>query len=368
MWNLCVQLDNEYQRQYKKSINQTELQRKTKKCVPLHSKNIQHVVHKYLFARDSTWKSISAKHNNSHKVKLPYKNKKYFTSGWDYQSIRVDYDNGIIMLSKPKTMIDGKMRILKPIKCHSKSIPQNIVEVELVWRGRLYLAVKYKEHTTYKQIKSDNVAAIDLGEIHAVASMDNNGNAVIITGRQMRSYKRFRNKQQAELRAKMSKCTKDSKQWSKYQRAMDKVAFKSKRKTNDALHKITKHYVDYCVVRDIKRVYYGDLDSLTRNSKQNNVGHTFTRQKINQWEYGELIKLLEPKLSRHGIELIKVKEYYTSQKCPKCKNLNKPMGRNYVCGCGYTQHRDVVGAMNILNDNAGTNIQYYQVKKYLQIA
>lgn len=349
-----------------KSLNQGELQKLTKGCVPLQSKNIQHVVHKYLFARDAMWKSRKAKHEDSHKVKLPYKHKKYFTSGWDYQAIKIDYDNGLIMLSKPKTMIDGKMRVLKPVKCYAKSIPKNIVEIELIWRGRLVLAVKYKEQAEYLQIKSNNSAAIDLGEIHSVTSVDNNGSAIIITGRQMRSFKRFRNKEQAKLRSKISKCTKYSNQWKKYNKAMDKLKYKTENKINDSIHKITKHYVDYCIMNDISKVYYGDLDSATRGTKGR--VRKQTGQKLNDWNYGQLVQQLENKLSRYGIELIKVKEYYTSQKCPNCKELNKPSGRNYVCKhCGYTQHRDIVGAINILNDNDDRNIKYYKKLKYLQI-
>ena len=367
VWNLCIKLDKEHQDKYGEQINQSQLQKQTKSCTSLHSKNIHHVVHKYLFARDAMWRSRKAKHENSHKVKLPYKHKKYFTSGWDYQAIKIDYEKGMIKLSKPKTKINGKMKVLKPVKCYAKSIPENIVEIELVWRGRLYFAVKYKEKAEYLQIQSDNSAAIDLGEIHTITSIDNNGNAIIITGRQMRSFKRFRNKEQAKLRGKMSKCIKYSNQWHKYNKAMEKLKYKTDNKTNDALHKITKYYEEYCVINNIKTVYYGDLDSLTRDSKKNNIGHTFTRQKINQWEYGELIKLLEPKLSRYGIKLIKVKEYYTSQTCPNCKTRNKPKGRNYECECGYVQHRDIVGAINILNDNDGRNVKYYKNKRYLQI-
>ena len=366
VWNLCLELDKKYQEQHGKSINRTELQKLTKKCVPLHSKNIQHVVHKYLFARDSMWKSIKAKHEDSHKVKLPYKHKKYFTTGWDYQATRIDYEKGVIKLSVAKVIKDGKI-VSKPIVCYAKDIPKNIVEIELIWRGRLMLVIKYKERAEYLQIKSNNSASIDLGEIHAVTSIDNNGNAVIITGRQMRSFKRFRNKQQAELRSKMSKCTKGSSQWWKYNKAMEKLKYKTDRKTNDCLHKITKHYVDYCIMNDISKVYYGDLDSATRSTKGRINKHV--GQKLQQFEHGELIRLLETKVSRYGIELIKVKEYYTSQKCPNCNKLNKTSSRNYVCkSCGYTQHRDIVGAINILNDNDNKKIKKYKSLRYLQIA
>ena len=365
VWNLCVQLDKKYTEDTNKFLRRTELQKLTKGCVSLHSKNIQHITHKYLFARDAMWKSIEAKHENSYKVELPYKIKKYFTSGWDYQAIKIDYEKGIIKLAKA---LDKENKVKrKPVQCYSKSIPSNIVEIEVVWHGRLYLAIKYKEQADYLQIKSNNSSAIDLGEIHAITSIDNNGNSIIVTGRQMRSYKRFRNKQQGELRSKMDRCAKNSNNHKRYHKAMEKLKYKTDKKINDSLHKITKHYVDYCVMNNISKVYYGDLDSLTRDSKKKNIGHTYTRQKINQWDYGKLIELLEVKLNRYGIEMVKVKEYYTSQKCPSCKILNKVKGRNYECGCGYKQHRDIVGAINILNDNDGRKVKYYNSKKYLQI-
>jgi putative transposase len=66
--------------------------------------------------------------------------------------------------------------------------------------------------------------------------------------------------------------------------------------------------------------------------------------------------------------MIKIKEYYTSKKCPKCKTLNEVKGRNYQCKCGYKNHRDIVGAINILNNNTELNIERYNTFKYLQIA
>jgi putative transposase len=79
------------------------------------------------------------------------------------------------------------------------------------------------------------------------------------------------------------------------------------------------------------------------------------------WRFGQIMLQLENKLTRYGIKLVKVQEYYTSQKCPHCKKNNKPCGRNYICSkCGYEQHRDVVGAINILNDNS-----IYKIKNIL---
>jgi putative transposase len=366
---LCLELDKKYKKETNKFIDQSNLQKQTKKCVHLSAKNIHHIVHKYLRSRDAMFRSIKVKHKDSNKVKLPYKQKTYFITGWDYQSVKVDYDKNIIYLAKGNVIIDGKEKIQKPVKCCCKIIPQNIVEVELKYKDKLYLAIKYKEDKEYLQIKSDNVASIDLGEIHAITSIDNNKNSVIITGRKLRSIKRLRNKEQGKLRNKLSKCTKGSRNYKRYMKALNKLKTKTDNQINDCVHKITKHYVDYCLKNNISKVYYGDLDNCSRNTKNRRKTGRVVRQKLSQWCFGQIILQLQNKLNRYNVQLVKISEAYTSQKCPSCKKRNKPKGRNYVCKkCNYKQHRDIVGAINILNDNNNYHIERYYTLKYLQIA
>ena len=125
--------------------------------------------------------------------------------------------------------------------------------------------------------------------------------------------------------------------------------------------------MDYCIENGISKVYYGDLDSCTRGHSDDNS--KYINQKLRDWCYGQLTKQLENKLSRYGIELVKVSEAYSSQTCPHCGNRHKPTGRNYECQCGYKQHRDVVGAMNILNFNEkDIKLEKYSSLKYLRIA
>jgi putative transposase len=365
VWNLCLKIDQEYREQNNGDwIDRNKLQKLTKKCVHLHAKGIHHVVHKYLFARDAARR---AKEEGRKDVLYPYKQKNYFVTGWDYQSIKVEGNK--ILLAKPMGIKpDGKKYKQKPVVCYVRNIPQNIVEIELIYKNKLYLAIKYKEQAEYKQIQSDNHAAIDLGEIHSITSIDSRGNAVIITGRKLRSIKYLRNKHQAEIYRRMSKCEQGSKQYQKYKNALRNLTYKTERRINDAVHKITKLYLDFCIKNNISKVYYGDLDSATRNTKQNQKGNKFVRQKLSQWNFGEIIRQLENKLSRYGVKMIQVKEYYTSSKCPNCGRINKPKGRDYNCECSYKQHRDLVGAINILNDNTNTNLKYYTTKKYLRIA
>lgn len=370
IWNACVKSDKEHNKITGKYLTRSELQFMMKKSVPIILANsINFVILKYITARDAMFRSIKANHKNSKKVKLPYKEKKYFNTGYTYQNIRIDKEKHLITLARPLIIVDGKQTLQPRIKCHVKTIPDNIKEIELVYKNGLKLAIKYIEEDNKQLIQSENEAAIDLGEIHSITSIDNHGNGIIITGRKIRSIQRLRNKELGRIAQRMSKCTRGSKQYNTYLKSIKKLKYKCDNQMRDCIHKITKLYLDYCLQNNISIVYYGDLDSCTRGTKQKKFGGKMLRQKLTQWCFSKIVQKLENKLSRYGIKLIKVKEYYTSQKCPSCKKRNKPKGRNYECKCGYKMHRDVNGAINILNDNSKKyKITKCNTLKYLRIA
>ena len=168
-WNYCVKIDKEYHNKNGKYMDMATMQTAVKGYNELHAKGHNFVYRKYMSARNSMFKSIKANHENSNKVKLPYKEKKYFNTGWDYQSIICDYKKGLIKMSRPyKLCDDGKRRRQQSVKCYTREIPKNIVEIELLYRNRLYLAIKYKEEDVEHLIQSNNSASIDLGEIHSI--------------------------------------------------------------------------------------------------------------------------------------------------------------------------------------------------------
>ena len=363
-WNEIVKADKEFEKNNERLMNKKELQSFVKNITPLHAVGNQHVYIKYETARAAMFESKKSGHKNSNKVKLPYKKKKYFVVGWNVFCYSIDYKHHKLNLAK-KVDENGDRR--SPIVCTFKTMPKHVVEIELIYRNGLCLAIKYKEPKTNKDIKTGNVAAIDFGEIHSITSIDNNGNGVIITGRKLRSIKRLQNKERGKLSSKRSKTQKGSRQYRKYSRAIYKLKIKSDRQILDCVHKISKLYLDYCIENGISKVYYGDLDSCTRNTKER--ANKLVGQKLNDWCYGLLTLQLENKLSRYGIKMIKVSEAYSSQTCPHCGHRHKPTGRNYECQCGYKQHRDVVGAMNILNFNEkDVQLEKYNNLKYLRIA
>ena len=363
-WNKIVKADNDFYKENGRLMKKSEIQSFVTNITPLHAVGNQHVYLKYYTSRNAMFNSRNAGHKDSKKVNLPYKKKKYFVVGWDVFCYKIIYDKHELRLSKK---VDENGNKQKPIICSFKTMPKHVVEIELIYRDGLCLAVKYKEPKTNTDIKTNNVAAIDLGEIHSITSIDNNGNAIIITGRKIRSIKRLQNKEQAKLRSKRDKLTKGSRQYRKYSRAIYKLSVKTDKQILDCVHKISKLYLDYCIENGISKVYYGDLDSCTRGHHDDMS--KYTNQKLRDWCYGLLMLQLENKLNRYGIELVKVSEAHSSQTCPHCGHRHKPTGRNYECQCGYKQHRDVVGAMNILNFNEkDIQLEKYNNLKYLRIA
>jgi putative transposase len=359
VWNNCLKIDKEYIKLNKKFMTLSQLEFENKQKFPLHAKGINHIVLKYYSCRGAMISSIRKKHKDSKDAKLPYREKRFLPTGWDYQSFRIDYQNKKIKLAGIKNR--GQ------VTCEVKFIPNNVIEVELVFKGKYYLALKYKKESQSNLIQSDNISSIDLGEIHAITSIDKLGNCVIITNRKVKSLIRLKDKRQAELLSKRMGCSIGSIKYKKYTKAIYKIRDEFNRKIIDLIHKQSRAYVDWCIENKVAKVYYGDVDTTTRNSKGRLNQHT--NHKLNMWRFGQITQKCEYKLLEYGIEMIKISEAYSSQTCPKCKKLNKPTNRNYICkSCGYEQHRDVVGAINILNFNTNSNLTKYANKVYLQIA
>jgi putative transposase len=344
IWNECMKLNKELWTNEQKYIDASYLQPKLKgfsKILPANC--IQVTIKKYVGALIGIKQARKAGRTD---MKYPWKQKKNYNTIWKGQSIRVK--GNYILLGKPKDKINKKLQ--KPVKIYSKYIPPNICYAEIKYDNGLKLALNYWiDSNEYKQIESDNVSAIDLGEIHSITSVDTLGNTQIITGRKIRSYQRFRNKELGKLQKKLRKCKKNSRNYKKYRKTIVKLTSKSNAKINYELHKTSKIYTEYIVDNDVKTVIVGDLSKFNMNLKQRKQ-YKGTLQKVVQWQHGKLVDMLTYKLARHGVEVQEISEAYTSQTCPSCNNKYKPKGRNYICKeCGFEMHRDVVGAYNILS-------------------
>uniref|UniRef100_UPI0028AEC76A transposase n=1 Tax=Siminovitchia terrae TaxID=1914933 RepID=UPI0028AEC76A len=99
----------------------------------------------------------------------------------------------------------------KPLNIWVKEWPKGkIKEIELIFDQQLMLSIAYEDGREVKENQFVNRAAIDVGEIHTITAVAENGENLIITGRHLRSIHRLCNKKLSELQRKMSKCTKGS--------------------------------------------------------------------------------------------------------------------------------------------------------------
>ena len=362
IWNDCLAVAKEYSLSNDgKWIGKTGLQKATKGKYKIHSQSVQAVCHKYLHSRDSARGARKMGLDN----KYPYKKKNHFPTKWVDKAFKV-LENGRIELSLGNW--NGKKQ--KPIVLWVKNLPEHeIKEIELSFDRKLKLSISYDDGLSPAVCAGTNKCGVDLGEIHAMAAYCQSGEALILTGRKMRSIHRLRNKKIGELQTLMARCKKNSRQWKKYNRAKRYILSKSDAQLKDTLHKTTKQFASWCTRNDVSEVALGKVEGVQRNTKGKK--RKKTNQKLSNWSFGKLKQFLNYKLEAEGIRLLEIDESYTSQTCPACDRRKKPSNRNYRCKCGYTAHRDVHGARNILSKHLTGKIVYIgdiQETKYLRIA
>lgn len=373
IWNDCVKISKNLWETQEKRPDQNYFQQIFKMGYSdiLSVKSMQLISKKYLSNVNGI---IKARKAGRIDCRYPYKEKRMYNTLYDYMNFQIDYNKSIIKLARPKIKNkQGKIVNQKPIIIYVKTIPQNVIIIEIKYDNGLKLCLNYYEENKQEKnnIQKQNFCAVDMGEIHSIVSIDNNGNNVIITAREIRSVQRFRNKELAKLNRKLRKCKKGSRNYKRYRKAIVKLCSKANAKMNYLLHKTSKLFINHVKENNIKEVIIGDLTNFNRNQK-NTKNRKGAKQKLIQWPHGKLKQKLQYKLERENIGVIEISESYTSQTCPACGHRHKPKGRNYVCKCGYKNHRDIVGAINILSKYINGEIKSMNLPhkpiKYLRIA
>lgn len=126
--------------------------------------------------------------------------------------------------------------------------------------------------------------------------------------------------------------------------------------------------------KDVSKIHREDLTIDSKHYEHNwmkNVNHNISREIIEivekqeksiivledlhrfakfKWNFYQLRQMIEYKAKIKGIKTILIPPAYTSQKCPKCSNINKlnRSGVHFKClKCNYKNNADFVGAYNI---------------------
>ena len=114
---------------------------------------------------------------------------------------------------------------------------------------------------------------------------------------------------------------------------------------------MTRWIAEYCRKEEIRCVVVGDIRNIRKGK---DMGHK-TNQKLHSLPYNRLYIMLEYKLKRYGIQLIKQEESYTSQCSPLSPEVSKRYAeasnrkaRGMYMTDGERYNADAVGAFNIL--------------------
>jgi putative transposase len=152
------------------------------------------------------------------------------------------------------------------------------------------------------------------------------------------------NKTLGALSALISKTKKGSKRNKRLIRTKRKQIRALNNQINDITHKQTSGIISTLHEAGVQILVIGDIRDIRSHGK--NLGRK-SNQKIHQMSHGTIRHKLTYKAANLGIRTVLQNEAYTSQECPLCGTRKKPINRNYSCVCGFTYHRDGVGAMNI---------------------
>ncbi len=296
----------------------------------LHSQSAQAVADSFYDSLQS-WRE-KRESGNYEGLRPPYKQKRHFKVQWKSAAIRLR-DDGVLRLSNGR----GNDPVL--IDWPSDRQPKR---VEIGWDGDQYELRCQQKVEEDGEPKGSKTAGIDIGEIH-LAAVRSGDESWTVNGRELRSLRRQQNRTKARLNSKIDRKERGSRRWKRLARAKDRQLSKIRNQIKDLLHKQSTRLVKTLHERRVGTVVVGDLkgirESIGYGSKAN--------QKLHQWAYGEFARMIEYKARLCGMTVERVGEAYTSQTCPSCGSRQKPHGREYVCGCGFEGHRDLVGATNI---------------------
>ena len=251
-------------------------------------------------------------------------------------------EHGCIRINVPEILKDKKVKEVRIIPCHNAQY----FEIEYI----------YEQPEYQHDLDSRKFLGIDLGLDNLATCVTNDGASFIIDGKQIKSYNRLFNKENARLQSIKDKQGNKT----RYTEKQYLNLRKRNRRINHAMSVAAKRIIDYCVENSIGNIVTGYNPDWKRNidiGRRNN-------QNFVQIPHGKLRDKLSYLCELHGINYIEQEESYTSKASffdndmlpvynadnpQEYKFSGKRITRGqYRTANGYILNADVNGALNIL--------------------
>jgi putative transposase len=320
-----------------KWLSSSNLKKMFKGQYALHSQSIQALSEKL----EANIDAARELRKTDPEARYPHHPKQYQTVVWKQAAIRRQ-DDGKLSFSNGKKV--PPLILLVP----DEYINSDICKAELTWRADHYeLCLTIDTGLVNPPPKEiGQIAGVDLGEVNIAAVVTEAGDALVVSGRALRSVKRLRNKRHAALDSLISRCKPGSKRHRRLVKSKAKASAKMYRQQRDILHKASRQVVKFCQANEVKSIAVGDVRDI-----QDGVDlSTNSNQKISQWPHGQFVQYVAYKSAEDGMKTGYIPEDYSTRTCSRCKRRRKnaPRGRVFTCPrCGAVIHRDVNGGSNI---------------------
>ena len=258
----------------------------------------------------------------------------------DPKQFKLDAANGRIFLPKLGWM---RLRLSRPVlgMCKNATISQRA--------GKWYVSIQTEREVEQPVPQASSAIGIDMGIARFATFSDGDFLAPL------NSFKRHQMRL-ARYQRRMARKTKLSQNWKKEKAKVQKIHARIANCRKDFLHKastaISQNHALVCVedlqVKNMSKSAQGDA---VQPGKRVKAKSGLNRSILDQG-WAEFRRQLEYKLQWTGGMLVAVPPHHTSRTCPCCGHVapeNRRTQAEFVCvQCGYQNHADVVGAMNIL--------------------
>lgn len=275
------------------------------------------------------------------RAELPRFRKKGVSDAFRYpDDVKLDQANHRIHLPKIGWM---RFRQSRPILGTIKNVTVSFSG------GKCFVSVQTEREIDSPAPQSTSAVGIDLG-IARFATLSN-GIVYEPLDSFRRQEKRLRKAQQA-----LSRKQRFSRNWAKAKAKVQRIYIRIANARRDYLHKatttISKTHAMVCL-EDLQVKNMSASASGTRAHPGNHVrAKSGLNKAIHDQGWFEFRRQLEYKLSWNGGWVVIVPPQGTSQTCPCCRHMtadNRQTQARFCCvSCGFEEHADLVGALNIL--------------------
>jgi IS605 OrfB family transposase len=313
-----------------------------------NKRNILSIVHKELYkelkkefnlpprvAQDCNRNAISIYkgwYNNPNKGRFPkiFKPTIWLTPKLSYN---VNFERMIVKISKV-----GEFKILGYPRNYKEYLSWEMKEARLVFNnGKAFLKITFEKFM--QKIEPKGSIAVDINMKSIVIGKDDNNYVGIPTRiNEIHHYKSL-----AEmLQIKYPKRWKENKN---IKRRIKAFHIKAKNIAEDFARKVGRRIVEEAIKMNANVIILENLKNMIKHVKKL---HKELRDKLYLMQYRKIQCWIDWQAKKHDLLIKYVSAFYSSIKCPKCKNKMKEISYRWLkCKCGYENNRDIIAIMNL---------------------